>query len=591
MGVRGGTVPPAHWLLGALGGLAAGLVGLNWWLWLGYGRAPWGAVLSSTSASVCFVAAGMLAWRLRSRSRTGPWMAAMGLVMLIDSLNSDLRLSSLMPGRELIALIGVPAYWMHLAIGVYLFLSYPTGRVNGRIERIVVVVGFLISGVGSVLLLVTATPAPFCAGWCGRSPVQLIADLRLYLDIETALAVVLTVVAIMVLVLLGRRALHATPRQRRVLGLMIAAGALTILLLAASKLTTLAGNAGGTPEAHADVLGLAAAWAAVAGLPVAFLIGLLRERLAFASVASLVSRLEHVSADKVEAALGEVLRDPTLQVAFPAGDRLLDAAGRIYEPPRDGSRSVTPLGDPPLAMLVHAPDLAEDQEVLDAAATTARLALDNARLHAEVRAQLAEVRASRQRIAAAADAERQRLERDLHDGAQQRLLGVGLALGVLRTRVAGVEKDLLDEMEQELRAAIAELRDLAQGIRPAVLTDQGLAPALAGLARRSGLRVATDVQLNGRVDPMIEAAAYYVVSEALQNAVKHASTAKVQVSAVHQAGRLVIDVTDDGPGGASPRAGTGLRGLADRVDAAGGHFEIESPPGQGTHIRAELPCE
>jgi signal transduction histidine kinase len=395
-------------------------------------------------------------------------------------------------------------------------------------------------------------------------------------------------IAITMAVLMWRLVMQATPRQRRALGLMTAAATVTMILVAASLFATL--GSGGSQGAASGFLSLATGWAAVVGLPVAFLTGLLRQRLAFASVGSLVSKLEHVSADKVEAALGEMLRDPTLQVAFPVGDKLLDVSGQIHEQPRDGSRTVTPLGNPPVAMLVHAPDLADDQELLDAAACAARLALDNARLHADARAQLTEVQASRQRIAAAADSERQRLERDLHDGAQQRLLGVGLALGVLRTRVGDTERQMVDEMEQELRTAIAELRDLAHGIRPAVLTDQGLAPALAELARRSRLRVTANVKIEGRLNPMIEATAYYVVSEALQNVVKHASTANVKVSAVHGPVQLVVSVTDDGPGGARPHAGTGLRGLADRVEAVGGHLKVQSPLGHGTLVHAELPC-
>jgi signal transduction histidine kinase len=518
-------------------------------------------------------------------------MVAMGFIMLTDTMaGSGLQLSTEMPGRELSVLVGVPANWLQYAIGTYLFLSYPTGRLGGRTERRVVAAGFLVSSVGAALLLVTKTEVPVCPGWCGQSPVQLVADPGLYLGIRSALIVVWVGLAGIVLALLARRALRSSPRQRRVLGLMIAAAGLTVLLVAGSHLNVLASYVGGGSLAVGYFLSSAASWAAVAALPIAFLLGLLRERLAFASVGSLVGQLEHASADTVEAALGEVLQDPTLRVAFPTDGGLLDVSGRRYDPPPDGSRAVTPLGDPPVAVLVHDPELSEDRELLDAAATAARLALDNARLQAEVRAQLAEVRASRQRIAAAADAERQRLERDLHDGAQQRLLGIGLALGVLRGRLTDAERDLVDELERELRGAIGDLRELAQGIRPAVLTDQGLAPALAGLARRAGVRVALDVRLTERLDPTVEATAYYVVSEALQNVVKHAGGTAARVSAVHQPDRLIIDVVDDGPGGASERAGSGLRGLADRVEAVGGRFEVHSPPGRGTRIRAELPC-
>jgi signal transduction histidine kinase len=235
--------------------------------------------------------------------------------------------------------------------------------------------------------------------------------------------------------------------------------------------------------------------------------------------------------------------------------------------------------------------LTDDRELLQAAATAARLALDNARLYAEVRAQLAEVNASRQRIVTAADAERRRLERDLHDGAQQRLLGIGFTLGLLRRRLTGsADRDLVDELERDLRAAITELRDFAHGIRPVLLTDQGLAPALCELARRARLRVSLDVRLTARLDPVVEATAYYVVSEALQNVVKYTNDARVCVSALQQDGRLILEITDDGPGGASTLRGSGLRGLGDRVSAVGGRFDVDSPPGGGTTVRARLPC-
>ncbi|MFC0111798.1 sensor histidine kinase [Kibdelosporangium aridum] len=179
----------------------------------------------------------------------------------------------------------------------------------------------------------------------------------------------------------------------------------------------------------------------------------------------------------------------------------------------------------------------------------------------------------------------------MHDGAQQRFLGIGLALGVLRSRLDhGPHRELVDELEQELRAAIRELREVAQGIRPAVLTDQGLVPAIAGLARRAAVRVALDVSIEGRLAPVIEATAYYVVSEALQNTVKHSAATDARITAARTGNTLVIVVADDGCGGADSRSGTGLGGLADRVSAVGGTFEIQSPPGGGTTMRVELPC-
>lgn len=589
---RHAGTPPRAPLLAAAGALAGGLAGF--WVWLGYtyGEGNPVAFLLAVTVACCFVTAGLVAWRLRPRSRTGPWMLAFGLVMLLaEPNNSDIRLATHMPGRELVVLLGVPADWLQYAVGAHLLLAYPTGRLPGRLERRIVSLGFLASGVGAALLLLTKTPVPaVCGSWCGRSPVQLIDNIALYLGIRSALILAWIALGAAIVALLVRRALRSTPRQRRVLGLMLIAAGVMIVLAVASHLNVLALYLGRSDPAAAEALGLAAQVAAVVALPLAFLVGLLRERLAFAAVGVLVARLEHVRPDAVEAELGRTLNDPTLRVAFPTASGWLDVAGRPYDPDARPTQALMPLGDPPTAVLAYDPSVADQRELLEAAGAAARLALENARLHAEVRAQLAEVRASRQRIAAAADAERQRLERDLHDGAQQRLLGVGLTLGVLRGRLDGDDRALVDELERDLRAAIGELRELAQGIRPAVLTDQGLVPALARLARRAGLRVALTAHVADRLDPVVEATAYYVVSEALQNITKHAGGAAAQVRATHETGCLIVDVSDDGPGGASIVAGTGLRGLADRVEAIGGRFGIHSPPGGGTHIRAELPC-
>ncbi|MGW2787999.1 sensor histidine kinase, partial [Streptomyces populi] len=184
-----------------------------------------------------------------------------------------------------------------------------------------------------------------------------------------------------------------------------------------------------------------------------------------------------------------------------------------------------------------------------------------------------------------------RLERDLHDGAQQRLLGLGMALAALRSRLPSTDdREQVDRLEAELRTVIGELRELARGIRPAVLTDQGLAPALSGLARRAAVPVTLELRLGPRPAPVIEAAAYYVVSEALQNIVKHSPTARTRIQAIQREDLLIIEISDDGPGGARAAPGSGLQGLVDRVEAVGGRLSIKSPPGGGTHLRTELPC-
>jgi signal transduction histidine kinase len=206
----------------------------------------------------------------------------------------------------------------------------------------------------------------------------------------------------------------------------------------------------------------------------------------------------------------------------------------------------------------------------------------------EARAELA---ASRARIVAAGDAERRRLERNLHDGAQQRLVALSLALRMARATVAADHPaaELLDSAGQELMQALEELRELARGIHPAVLSDQGLRAALGALTGRSPVPVNLDVELGSDLPPPVEAAAYYVVAESLTNIAKYAGASVVEVTVRCDAGGTRVEVRDDGMGGADPAAGTGLRGLADRVDALGGVLHVSSPVGAGTTVTAELP--
>ena len=221
------------------------------------------------------------------------------------------------------------------------------------------------------------------------------------------------------------------------------------------------------------------------------------------------------------------------------------------------------------------------------------MALEHARLQAEVQAQLKQVRASRARIVEAGDAERRRLERDLHDGAQQRLVTLSLALGLARARAAGADSELgslIESASKEAREALTELRELARGIHPAVLTETGLAGAIQALVERSPVATTITAVPEGRFPAPIEATAYFVVSEALANVAKHARASGAEVTICTRPGRLVVEVSDDGAGGARPQGGSGLRGLADRVASAGGVLRVDSPPGCGTRLKADLPC-
>jgi signal transduction histidine kinase len=212
-------------------------------------------------------------------------------------------------------------------------------------------------------------------------------------------------------------------------------------------------------------------------------------------------------------------------------------------------------------------------------------------LDAELRESLEELRASRARIMHAGDAERRRLERDLHDGAQSRLVALALLLRSARIR-ANDDQELvamLDRAQEELQTSLGELRELARGIHPAVLTDRGLEPALHALVARAPVPVALEVEANERLPGPVESAAYFVVSEALVNVAKYAQATQATVAVRRMNGRVTVEVADDGVGGADAAGGSGLRGLADRVAALDGTLSLDSPAGRGTRLQAEIP--
>jgi signal transduction histidine kinase len=236
--------------------------------------------------------------------------------------------------------------------------------------------------------------------------------------------------------------------------------------------------------------------------------------------------------------------------------------------------------------------LLERRDLLDGVLSTAGLSIEMARLRVEVRIQLAEVEASRTRIVEAGYEERRRLERDLHDGAQQRLVSLGVQLRRLQMslpREAQILSPALDQIVDEVGSAIGDLRQIAAGVRPARL-DDGLAAALRDLARTTPVPLEVDAPQE-RVAASVEAAAYFVACEAITNAVKHGSASKVAVRAHRENGTLHVRITDDGIGGATVRRGSGLAGLRDRVAAHGGTFEIVSPRGGGTTLQVAIPCE
>jgi signal transduction histidine kinase len=226
-----------------------------------------------------------------------------------------------------------------------------------------------------------------------------------------------------------------------------------------------------------------------------------------------------------------------------------------------------------------------------AAAAASSLAIDNERLKADLQARVAELRRSRLRIIEAGDAARRRIERDLHDGAQQQLVSLALELRMLRTKVRGTDAEAhVDALSERLAAALADLRELARGIHPAILTDRGLAPAIGALADRGTIPIDTDVRVDRRLDPAVEAAAYFLVAEALTNVSRYAHATSARVDVAREGDEIVVLVADDGVGGVDLEAGSGLRGLQDRLATVGGTLSIDSPPGAGTRLLARIPC-
>ncbi len=335
-------------------------------------------------------------------------------------------------------------------------------------------------------------------------------------------------------------------------------------------------------------------------VPYVFLAGLVRGRwIRGRGLGTLVSRLSQApQAGGLRGELARALGDPSVELAYwlPESEQYVDAEGKpVRLPPPGSGRAVTQVEREGrrIAAIVHDPALLEDPEPVRAAGAAAALALENERLEAELHAKVEQLSRSRARIVESGYAVRRRLERDLHDGAQQRLVSLALSLRILRSRVDG-DVEAARELEYartELDQALEELRELARGIHPSVLSDRGLGAALEGLAHRAPLPVELDGKPEERLPERVESAAYFVVSEALTNVAKYAQATHASINVARNNGHVLVEVSDDGVGGADPATGTGLRGLLDRVAALGGKLEVDSPPGEGTTVKATIPWE
>jgi signal transduction histidine kinase len=521
-----------------------------------------------------YVACGLVVWSRRPESRFGRLMVAAGFGPLLSRL-SEVDASLPQTVGEVCRLVPV-------ALFLHVFLAYPSGRVEGRLERTLVAVGYP-----------TVIALPLVAmmlGPSGRESVVEVVRLPRAADVAFGIARIATAaLALSALTLLFIRARASGRLVRR--SLVRACFALTLATLAVGLIWRHFNWHAAEPFKWVafTLIGLA---------PVLFLIGFLRARLARSAVADLFVELRaDPGPAELRDALARALGDPSLELVYwlPEFGSYADLNGREVDLSalRSG-RSVTVIDEDgsQVAALVHDPALEDEPELLSALSAAAGIAFENARLHAELRARLEELKGSRARIVDAGQKERQRLERNLHDGAQQRLIALSLELGLLEEGLKG-DPDATSRLMQarrEIATSLEELRDVARGIHPAVVSGHGLEIALEQLAARGPVPIRLTLDIESRLPERLEVAAFYLVSEGLANIGKHAQATSASVDVTRVNGEVVIEVIDDGVGGADTERGSGLRGLADRVEALDGRLRIWSPVGGGTRLRAEIPC-
>jgi signal transduction histidine kinase len=525
------------WLAGAALGIAA-----EWSL---YGWSHPGDWLPDLLTGWCLIGCGLVGWSRRPESWSGALLAATGFAWFAPNFATS--------GVGGLDWLGAHALYWHRAPLAALVLTYPSGRPAGRFEAGVV-----------AALCVIALIVP------------------VWRDEVTAI-----VLAAALLAVAARGYVRAAGRERRMRLLSLRATGLVSVTLAVTALirVSVPGRAPTLATLHAYQVMLCV-------LSIGLLIGLLRAPWERSEVTDLVVELGEARSATLRDALAQALGDPSLELGFwfPAAAAYVDGDGRRLQLPAPGStRSATRVDrdGQPMAILVHDPSVLGDQGLVDGVASAAKLAAANVRLREDVRARIAELAESRRRIIAASDEERDRLERRLRDGAQRRLAQLRRTLSDARQVAASAATaERIAHAQAQLSRTQQELRRLARGIHPRELSEHGLASALAAIAVDFPVPVELSVLVKD-APAAVESCAYFVCSEALANVAKYASASRVRVSVTARAGgTTAVEIEDDGIGGADLERGTGLRGLADRVDALGGRLTVLSPPGRGTRLSA-----
>jgi signal transduction histidine kinase len=570
--------------LGAIAVLGLSVIAFGVWLpW----HSPWPPPDTTQSAQLVVTATVTGLWLVAalvacSRDPTGPLWKILFAFVFADWIWA-------------LGFLGTPLAWtvgdafqnLGTAVFVHALVAFPTGRLANRADRALVAFVYVASIATALLTEMTWDVQFNCDPFCNQNVFFVWKNDAFHDAMRVLNAILVPTVGVLVIAAVLRHWRAAGRAARR--ALLPAVVALPFAYFA-NVVAALGDNLDIGWLSELGRLPIVLALNAI--VPVGFIIGITRSRLGRGRVADLVTELGHgVPLGGLRDVLARALGDPTLELAFAGADGdFVDGSGRRFEVPSGTVRAVARVerNGECQALLVHDPALDnEDPGLVAAVASAAGLALDNERLAAEVRAQLEEVRASRARIALAADAERRSVERDLHDGAQQRLVALTMRLEQARGTAAG-SAALIDAATAELRAAISEVRLLARGLRPPILDEAGLAAAVESLAERTPLPIDVDIP-ERRFSPAVEAAAYYVIAEALTNVTKYAGASHAVVGATADDATMSVSVADDGRGGADPELGSGLQGLRDRVAAIGGTLVVSSPPGGGTVVTAVIP--
>jgi len=545
----------------ATGVVSAAFAG--WMMVVGWRVNPVVVRVVDYAPGLCFVAAGLVAWWRRPDNVVGRLAVVAGTLWYAGLLQYV--------GDPLLFVVGYLLAYLPPVIILHTVLAYPDGTLNGRVERWWLAALYL-STVVLHGLRYLGEGAPHAIGMP---------------ETNTAWADVLSGYSLVTSMInagwLLRRWRAATTPMRRVHAPVWLSALVMCGLVAAASLSALLR----LPLAVHLVLflgyGVGLVW-----LPFAFLSGLLRVRLTRHRIADfVVAWKDSPDPARLRDLLSRTLGDPSLVLGFRSEHTggYVDASGDPVVVPEAGQRAVTFVDGPEgrLAVLVHDPALTGQRDLVSATVAAARLALDNARLQAVARTRGAE----------AALSERRALERDLHDGLQPRLLRLswlaertGATVGATGVDAA---RPLLHELAREARETYTTLRDLAQGIHPAILTERGLAAAVEEHATRSTVPMVVDLPAR-RLPTMVEVTAFFVILEAATNVAKHAAADRITVAGRERAGRLRIEIADDGTGGADDQHGSGLRGMRERAAAAGGTLTVSSQDGQGTRVVLDLPC-